>query len=256
MISIVRKRLACAVNWLLMKSSRWRQADKESVILIRGWLHETGSVTSITDLAELLGFSAAKMYSVMNLTGVPLTIAEFAIICKHFGKDPTEQCMNIFDKCGYDLKPEHAPLLKEAAGGLLQQGRVLRLQVVSAFVEDVHALLGRILAEVLADYGEFRDGQRNAGQVHDAVHFCGRKAQEFRQVSDRGDGTRFVEPASDQNDRLLIGLTPSARFHQEPVYGTGKPFSDNGDHVSGPFFNNVENSSHYILKYQNYSIIC
>ena len=117
MISIVRKRLACAVNWLLMKSSRWRQADKESVILIKTWLHEAGSVTSITDLAELLGFSAAKMYSVMNLTGVPLTIAEFAMVCEHFGKDPTEQCMNIFTKCGYDLKPAHAHLLKEAVGG-------------------------------------------------------------------------------------------------------------------------------------------
>ena len=107
-----------------MKSSRWRQADKESVILIKSWLHETGSVTSITDLAELLGFSAAKMYSVMHLTGVPLTIAEFAIVCKHFGKDPTEQCMIIFDKCGYDLNPEHAPLLKEAAGGRLLSQRI------------------------------------------------------------------------------------------------------------------------------------
>ena len=134
MISIVRKRLACAVNWLLMKSSRWRQADKESVILIRGWLHETGSVTSITDLAELLGFSAAKMYSVMNLTGVPLTIAEFAIICKHFGKDPTEQCMNIFDKCGYDLKPEHAPLLKEAAGGRRLSQRIQ--EALTAYLQE------------------------------------------------------------------------------------------------------------------------
>ena len=117
MISIVRKRLACAVNWLLMKSSRWRQADKESVVLIKSWLQETGSVTSITDLAELLGFSAAKMYSIMHLTGVPLTIAEFAMVCEHFGKDPTEQCMKIFEKCGYDLKQSHAPLLREAAGG-------------------------------------------------------------------------------------------------------------------------------------------
>lgn len=117
MIATVRKGLDYTVNWLLMKSSRWHQADKESVILIKSWLHEKGSDTSITDLAELLGFSAAKMYSIMHLTGVPLTIAEFAIVCKHFGKDPTEQCMNIFDKCGYDLNPEHATLLKEASGG-------------------------------------------------------------------------------------------------------------------------------------------
>ncbi|WP_024627878.1 hypothetical protein [Bifidobacterium sp. A11] len=87
------------------------------MVLIKSWLQETGSVTSITDLAELLGFSAAKMYSVMHLTGVPLTIAEFAMVCEHFGKDPTEQCMKIFEKCGYDLKQSHAPLLREAAGG-------------------------------------------------------------------------------------------------------------------------------------------
>ena len=117
MIATVRKGLDRTVNWLLMKSSRWHQADKESVVLIKSWLHETGSVTSITDLAELLGFSAAKMYSVMHMTGVPLTIAEFAMVCAHFGKDPTEQCMNIFSKCGYDLKPTHEHLLKEADGG-------------------------------------------------------------------------------------------------------------------------------------------
>ena len=136
MISIVRKRLACAVNWLLMKSSRWRQADKESVVLIKSWLQETGSVTSITDLAELLGFSAAKMYSVMHLTGVPLTIAEFAMVCEHFGKDPTEQCMKIFDKCGYDLKQSHAPLLREAAGGRRLGERIQ--EALNAYLQETN----------------------------------------------------------------------------------------------------------------------
>lgn len=50
------------------------------------------------------------------MTGAPLTIAEFAMVCAHFGKDPTEQCMNIFSKCGYDLKPAHEHLLKEVDG--------------------------------------------------------------------------------------------------------------------------------------------
>lgn len=60
--------------------------------------------------------------------------------------------------------------------GLLQQVLMWRPQVIAAFGEDVHALLRRILAEVRADHGEFCYGQRNTGHMHDAVHFCGRKA--------------------------------------------------------------------------------
>ena len=78
-----------------------------------------------------------------------------------------------------------------------------------------------------------------------------------------------MEPALDQNDRLLIGLMPSARFHQKPVYGTGKPFSDNGDHVSGPsstswgnslfIFWNTRISALYVIKfikYENFGVFC
>lgn len=53
--------------------------------------------------------------------------------------------------------------------GLLQQVLMGRLQVIAAFGEDVHALLRRILAEVRANHGEFRYGQRNTGHMHDAV---------------------------------------------------------------------------------------
>ena len=78
-----------------------------------------------------------------------------------------------------------------------------------------------------------------------------------------------MEPALDQNDRLLIGLMPSARFHQKPVYGTGKPLSDNGDHVSGPSstswgnslftFWNTRITALYVIqfiKYENFGVFC
>lgn len=92
-------RLARAVDWLYMKSSRWRRADKEAVLLIKNWLNNAAPAISVNELADRLGFSHAKMYNVLKFQATPLSLSEFADICDLFGKDPAEQCQIIFIRC-------------------------------------------------------------------------------------------------------------------------------------------------------------
>ena len=78
-----------------MKASRWRAVDKETMDLVRLWLHENETTVSIRKLAVYLGCSESRLYRMLNYNSTPLSLAEFTKVCQIFGKNPDEEFSRI-----------------------------------------------------------------------------------------------------------------------------------------------------------------
>lgn len=87
--------LLIAVNSCLMKASKWRATDKETMDLVKTWLNEKESTTDVVKLAASLGCSISRIYRMLNYSSTPLSLAEFTRVCELFGKNPNEEFSRI-----------------------------------------------------------------------------------------------------------------------------------------------------------------
>lgn len=94
-IGILLSLMLIVVNLCMMKASRWRAVDKETMDLVRTWLKEKESKADVVKLAAVLGCSISRIYRMLNYTSTPLSLAEFSQVCELFKKDPTEEFSRI-----------------------------------------------------------------------------------------------------------------------------------------------------------------
>lgn len=87
--------LLTAVNSCLMKESKWRATDKETMDLVKSWLNEKEPTTDVVELAAALGCSISRIYRMLNYTSAPLSLAEFTRVCELFGKNANEEFSRI-----------------------------------------------------------------------------------------------------------------------------------------------------------------
>lgn len=92
---ILQPWLLIAVKSCLMKASKWREADKETIDLVKSWLKEEESMTDVVKLAATLGCSTGRIYRMFHYTSTPLSLAEFTRVCELFGKNPNEEFSRI-----------------------------------------------------------------------------------------------------------------------------------------------------------------
>lgn len=71
-----------------MRSAEWKPEDVELAHMVRRWVKQTRPRITIKALAQRLGCSYNRLLNVLQCRNAPLTVAEFAIVCETFGKDP------------------------------------------------------------------------------------------------------------------------------------------------------------------------
>lgn len=96
-IGILLSSMLIAVNSCMMKASKWRAVDKETMDLVRTWLDDKESTTDVVKLAAVLGCSISRIYRMLNYNSTPLSLAEFSQVCELFRKNPTEEFSRILE---------------------------------------------------------------------------------------------------------------------------------------------------------------
>jgi hypothetical protein len=97
----------------------WTTVDTCTAAQVVAWMSTTHPATTIDQLCKVLGRSKTKVIMQLHGTGVPFTLGEFALICRHFRREPARCYLNILTQAAHeDNDTEEEAILRKIASDM------------------------------------------------------------------------------------------------------------------------------------------